>query len=48
MIKTVTVVQFQSIWNMLSIKAPRSGEPSGTVIEEAPRPEWELNGTFRR
>uniref|UniRef100_A0AAV1UU64 Reverse transcriptase domain-containing protein n=1 Tax=Peronospora matthiolae TaxID=2874970 RepID=A0AAV1UU64_9STRA len=35
----ITVVQFQRLRNLLSIKAPRSAKSSRSAVEEAPRPE---------
>ena len=39
MTKRIAVVQVQSLRNMLGIMAPRSAEMSGSVVDEAPRPE---------
>ena len=41
MTKPITVIQFQRLRNTLGIKAPKSAESSGSVVEEAPRPEVE-------
>lgn len=42
MTKPIPAAQFDYLRGMLGIKAPRSAESSGSVVEKAPRPESDI------